>query len=59
MPDLVLYAYAVTPASLDASGAPAGIDDAAVGTVIEGDMAALVSSVDMGAYAPDRVELLT
>ncbi len=59
MPDRVLYAYAVTPASLDASGAPAGIDDAAVGTVIEGDMAALVSSVDMGAYAPDRVELLT
>jgi hypothetical protein len=59
VPDRVLYAYAVTPAPLNTAGAPAGIDDAAVGTVIEGDMAALVSSVDTSAYAPDRVELLT
>ena len=59
MPDRVLYAYAVTPAALDASGAPAGIDDATVQRVVEGDMSALVSSVDTGSYAPDRVELLT
>ena len=59
MPDRVLYAYAVTPAALDASGAPAGIDDATVRMVVEGDMATLVSSVDTGSYAPDRVELLT
>ncbi len=59
MPDRVLYAYAVAPASLKASGAPAGIDDTAVRVVIEGDMAALVSSVDTNAYAPERVEVLT
>lgn len=59
MPDRVLYAYAVTPAALDASGAPAGIDDATVQMVVEGGMAALVSSVDTGSYAPDRVEVLT
>ncbi len=59
MPDRVLYAYAVAPAALNALGAPAGIDDAAVRIVVEGDMAALVSSVDTSAYAPDRVELLT
>ena len=59
MADRVLYAYAVTSATLDASGAPAGIDNAAVGALVEGEMAALVSSVDKGVYAPDRVEVLT
>lgn len=59
MPDRVLYSYAVTPAALDADAAPAGIDDAAVRLVVEGDVAALVSSVEASAYAPDRVELLT
>jgi hypothetical protein len=59
LPDRVLYAYAVAPAALDASGAPAGIDETAVRAVVEGDMAALVSSVDTNAYAPDRVEVLT
>ena len=59
MPDRVLYAYAVTPATLDASGAPAGIDNATVDALVEGDMAALVSNVDKGVYAPERVEVLT
>jgi hypothetical protein len=59
LPDRVLYAYAVAPAGLDASRAPVGIDDAAVRTVADGDLEALVSSVDTSAYAPDRVELLT
>lgn len=59
MPDRVLYAYAVTPARLDVVGAPAGIDAGDVGLVIEGDVAALVSSVDTKAYAPERVEQLT
>jgi hypothetical protein len=59
LPDRVLYSYAVTPAALDANAAPAGIDDTPVRLVVEGDVAALVSSVDASAYAPDRVELLT
>lgn len=59
MPDRVLYAYAVTPATLDAARAPAGIDDAAVRLVVEGDVAALISSVDRGTYDPERVEQLT
>ncbi|HJU69881.1 MAG TPA: GvpL/GvpF family gas vesicle protein [Gemmatimonadaceae bacterium] len=59
MPDRVLYAYAVIPASLDPSEAPMGIDNSAVGVLVENDMAALVSSVDKSAYAPERVELLT
>jgi hypothetical protein len=59
LPDRVLYAYAVTPAALDAAAAPPGIDAAAVALVVEGDLAALVSSVDMRTYAPERVEQLT
>ncbi len=59
MPDRVLYAYAVAPTGLDASRAPVGIDEEAVRAVVEGDLTALVSSVDTSAYAPDRVELLT
>jgi hypothetical protein len=59
VPDRVLYAYAVTPATLDAVGPPAGIDDTPVRLVVEGAVAALVSSVAREAYAPERVELLT
>jgi Gas vesicle synthesis protein GvpL/GvpF len=57
--DSVLYAYAVTPAVIDAAGAPAGIDDTAVRLIVEGEVAALVSSVDAKSYAPEQVEQLT
>ena len=59
MPDRVLYAYAVTPHTLDASSPPPGLDDAPVRVIVEDDVAAVVSSVDMAAYAPERVEVLT
>jgi hypothetical protein len=59
LPDQVLYSYAVTPATLDAAAAPAGIDDASVRLIAEGNIGALVSSVDAAGYAPDRVEELT
>lgn len=59
MPDRVLYAYAVTPAGLDPSGAPSGIDGGSVRLVAEGGTAALVSDVETSVYAPDRVEVLT
>jgi hypothetical protein len=57
--DRVLYAYAVVPASTDASGCPPGIDGGAVEAVAEGDIAVLVSRVDRAAYSTERVELMT
>ena len=59
MADRVLYAYAVTSAALDSATAPPGLDDAAVRLVVEGDLAAVVSSLDAHAYASDRVEQAT
>ena len=59
MPDRVLYAYAVTSAALDTASAPPGLDDAAAHLVADGDIGALVSSLDADAYAPDRVEQAT
>jgi hypothetical protein len=59
LPERILYAYAVTPSTLACAGAPAGIDDAAVNLVAEGDVGTLVSSVEASAYAPERVEQLT
>jgi len=59
VPDRVLYAYAVTPATFDAAGPPAGVEETEVSLIAEGEVAALVSSVDASAYAPERVELLT
>jgi hypothetical protein len=59
LPDRVLYAYAVPPATLDAAAAPAGIDGSGVRLIVEGVVGALVSEVDTTAYAPERVEQLT
>jgi hypothetical protein len=59
LPDQVLYTYAVTPATLDAAAAPAGIDDASVRLIGDGDLGALVSRVDATSYAPERVEQAT
>ena len=59
VPDRLLYAYAVVPASLDMSACPPGIDEGGVRAVGDGEIAALVSEVDKAGYAPDRVELMT
>lgn len=59
VPDHLLYAYAVVPGALDASGCPPGIDDGDLRAVREGDLAALISSVEEEAYTSDRVELMT
>ncbi len=50
-----LYAYAIVPASLDATTAPSGIDDGPVVTVRAADIAALVTPIDEAAYDPDVV----
>lgn len=59
MPDRVLYAYAVTSAALDTASAPPGLDDTAASLVVEGDLAAVISSLDAHAYAAERVEQAT
>jgi Gas vesicle synthesis protein GvpL/GvpF len=59
LPDRVLYAYAVTSAALDIATAPPGLDGGAASLVSEGDIGALVSSLDAHAYASERVERAT
>ena len=59
MADHVLYAYAVTRSSFAAVKPPAGVDETTVQVIAEGDVAALVSSVDAETYSPARVEVLT
>ena len=56
MPDHLTYVYAIVPDTFDASGAPAGIDDAVVRLEHEGGLAALVSSVDAAAYRESEIE---
>ena len=55
-PESVEYVYGIVPAALDASGAPAGIDGRPVRKVVEGDFAALVSSLDAVEYAGDSID---
>ena len=49
----MIYAYGIAPAKAAISGAPAGIDDAGVSLVAEGDVAAIVSELE--GYDPDAV----
>lgn len=52
----VLYAYGVVRAGFSVNKLPAGIDDAPVAIVTEGDVAALVSRLPQGAYSPATIE---
>ncbi len=56
MADHIQYVYAVVDAGTAVRGIPAGIDDAAVETEQEGDIAALVSQLDGTIYAGPEVE---
>ena len=56
MADHLTYVYGIVPASLDASAAPAGVDESAVRLEREGDVAALVSSVDESVYRESELE---
>ena len=56
MADALLYVYGIVPASFDASGAPAGVDDAAVAVERSGDVGALISPVDADAYREGEIE---
>ena len=51
----MIYAYGIVPAQAAMSGAPAGVDEADVSLVQEGDVAALVSELSGRAYDPDVI----
>lgn len=52
----VAYVYGIVSAGLEVGGAPAGLDGRSVRKVVEGDIAALVSSLDAAEYAPARMD---
>lgn len=54
--DRVEYVYGVAPAALNVTGAPAGLDGSPVRAVVEGALAALVSSLDAADYAAERID---
>jgi hypothetical protein len=56
MADHLTYLYAIVPATFDGAGAPAGVDDARVVLEREGDLGALVSSVDGNTYRESEIE---
>lgn len=52
----VEYVYGIVPAALATGGAPAGLDGRPVRAVVEGEIAALVSSLDSAEYAGDSID---
>lgn len=56
MPEQVEYVYGIVSAGLDTAGAPPGLDDRPVRKVVEGELAALVTSLDAGEYAADLID---
>lgn len=56
MAERLAYVYAIVPASLDVSAAPAGIDEVPVALERSGDLAALVSAVDAATYREAEIE---
>jgi hypothetical protein len=55
----VWYVYGIVDAKSSPAAAPEGLDDAAVTSVVDGDLAALVSELDAEAYNPARIEELS
>jgi hypothetical protein len=58
-PSEIWYVYGVVPRGFDLSRAPAGLEDTRVELCESGELAAVVSRVDGGDYAPAAVELAT
>lgn len=54
--DQIEYVYGIVPAALATGGAPAGLDGRPVRMVVEGGIAALVSSLDAAEYAGDGID---
>ncbi|MGI8619350.1 MAG: GvpL/GvpF family gas vesicle protein [Gemmatimonadaceae bacterium] len=56
VPEQVEYVYGIVPAGASIAGAPPGLDERPVRKVIEGEHAALVSSLHAGDYAADAID---
>src|SRR5436305_14214408 len=55
----IWYIYGVVPSTLEATHAPAGLDDATVERCADGSVAALFSRLDAEQYAPAAIERAT
>ena len=56
VPEQIEYVYGIVPAATDMAGAPPGLDERAVRKVVEGEHAALVTSLDSKDYAADLID---
>jgi hypothetical protein len=56
MAERILYVYGIVPSGLALAGAPAGLDEAPLELMVEGDIAALCSALDTDAYPTELVE---
>jgi gas vesicle protein GvpL/GvpF len=54
--DSIWYVYGIVPGEFAGGSLPEGLDDARVAIERRGDLAALVSVLDAGSYAPSRIE---
>ena len=54
--DQVEYVYGIVPADLDTARAPEGLDGRPVRKVVEGSLAALVSSLDTAEYSGEKID---
>jgi hypothetical protein len=59
MSERVCYVYGVVGPSANTSTAPEGIEGGAVTLIPNGNVSALITSVDAAEYAPEKVEALT
>lgn len=57
--DSIRYVYGVVPSTFAGAGDPKGLDGLTVDRVIEGDLAALTSSLSPTDYSPERLEANT
>lgn len=58
VPEQIEYVYGIVPAAMDMAGAPPGLDERPVRKVVEGEHAALVSSLDSADYAAEMIDQL-
>lgn len=58
VPEQIEYVYGIVPAAMDMAGAPPGLDERPVRKVVEGEHAALVSSLDSAHYAAEMIDQL-
>jgi hypothetical protein len=58
MADRLYYVYGIVPPSMRVAGAPRGVDDTSVETVVDADVAALIGRLDPAMYGPNVDDLI-